>query len=102
MKIVNEIPSTQTVIAIKAPGGPEMLQPERRPVPEPKEGEVLIRRVEHARGDYLSKLAAHQDALATVVRRVGWQFDRHRTDRSPESALLALYMGLSGMRGGRR
>ncbi|HEX7005550.1 MAG TPA: DUF58 domain-containing protein [Alphaproteobacteria bacterium] len=66
------------------------------------EGEVLIRRVEHARGDYLSKLAAHQDALATVVRRIGWQFDRHRTDRSPESALLALYMGLSGMRGGRR
>jgi NADPH2:quinone reductase len=43
MKIVNEIPSTQTVIAIKAPGGPEMLQPERRPVPEPREGEVLIR-----------------------------------------------------------
>jgi uncharacterized protein (DUF58 family) len=66
------------------------------------EGEVLIRRVEHARGDYLNKLATHQGALAAVVRRVGWQFDRHRTDRSPESALLALYMGLSGMRGGRR
>jgi len=66
------------------------------------EGEVLIRRVEHARGDYLGRLAGHQSALAAVVRRVGWQFDRHRTDRSPESALLALYMGLSGMRTGRR
>jgi uncharacterized protein (DUF58 family) len=66
------------------------------------EGEVLIRRVEHARGDYLNRLATHQGALAAVVRRIGWQFDRHRTDRSPESALLALYMGLSGMRGGRR
>jgi uncharacterized protein (DUF58 family) len=66
------------------------------------EGEVLIRRVEHARGDYMSRLAQHQGALAAVVRRIGWQFDRHRTDRSPESALLALYMGLSGMRGGRR
>lgn len=66
------------------------------------EGEVLIRRVEHARGDYLGRLAAHQGALAAVVRRIGWQYDRHRTDRSPESALLALYMGLSGMRTGRR
>jgi len=37
------IPSTQTVIQIKAPGGPEMLVPATRPVPEPKAGEVLIR-----------------------------------------------------------
>ena len=37
------IPTTQTVIEIKAPGGPEMLVPTTRPVPEPKDGEVLIR-----------------------------------------------------------
>ena len=37
------IPATQTVIEIKAPGGPEMLVPATRPVPEPKAGEVLIR-----------------------------------------------------------
>ena len=37
------IPATQTVIQIKAPGGPEMLVPATRPVPEPKPGEVLIR-----------------------------------------------------------
>jgi NADPH2:quinone reductase len=37
------IPATQTVIEIKAPGGPEMLVPATRPVPEPKTGEVLIR-----------------------------------------------------------
>jgi NADPH2:quinone reductase len=37
------IPATQTVIEIKAPGGPEMLVPASRPVPEPKAGEVLIR-----------------------------------------------------------
>ena len=37
------IPTTQTVIEIKAPGGPEMLVPATRPVPEPKLGEVLIR-----------------------------------------------------------
>jgi NADPH2:quinone reductase len=37
------VPPTQTVIEIKAPGGPEMLVPTTRPVPEPKAGEVLIR-----------------------------------------------------------
>ncbi len=37
------IPATQTVIEIKQPGGPEVLVPGTRPVPEPKAGEVLIR-----------------------------------------------------------
>ena len=37
------IPATQTVIEIKAPGGPEVLVPTTRPVPEPRTGEVLIR-----------------------------------------------------------
>ena len=37
------IPDTQTVIEVKAPGGPDMLVPARRPVPHPKAGEVLIR-----------------------------------------------------------
>ncbi len=37
------IPATQTVIEIKQPGGPEVLVPATRPVPEPKAGEILIR-----------------------------------------------------------
>ena len=37
------IPATQTVIEIKSPGGPRVLVPGTRPVPEPKAGEVLIR-----------------------------------------------------------
>ena len=37
------IPATQTVIAISEPGGPEVLVPATRPVPEPMAGEVLIR-----------------------------------------------------------
>ena len=37
------IPATQTVIEITAPGGPEMLVPATRPVPEPKAGDVLVR-----------------------------------------------------------
>jgi putative PIG3 family NAD(P)H quinone oxidoreductase len=41
--VLANIPAAQTVIEIKAPGGPEMLVPATRPVPEPKAGEVLIR-----------------------------------------------------------
>src|SRR5438132_240276 len=41
--VLANIPATQTVIEIKAPGGPEMLVPATRLVPEPKAGEVLIR-----------------------------------------------------------
>src|SRR5215469_17022844 len=37
------IPATQTVIEVSKPGGPEVLVPATRPVPEPKAGEVLIR-----------------------------------------------------------
>ena len=37
------IPATQTVIEIKVPGGPEVLVPTTRPVPEPKACELLIR-----------------------------------------------------------
>ena len=37
------LPSSMTVIAIKAPGGPEMLVPEQRPVPTPGDGEILVK-----------------------------------------------------------
>jgi NADPH:quinone reductase len=41
--VLANIPATQTVIEIKEPGGPEVLMPAIRPVPEPTAGEVLIR-----------------------------------------------------------
>jgi NADPH2:quinone reductase len=37
------LPSTMTVIGIKAPGGPEMLVPEQRPVPTPGQDELLVK-----------------------------------------------------------
>ena len=37
------IPATMTAIVIRAPGGPEMLVPEQRPVPQPGAGEVLVK-----------------------------------------------------------
>jgi len=41
--VLANIPATQTVIEIKTPGGPDVLVPAIRPVPEPKQGEVLLR-----------------------------------------------------------
>src|SRR5258707_4139909 len=38
-----EFPTRMTAIAIKAPGGPEVLVPEQRPVPVPGEGEILVK-----------------------------------------------------------
>jgi putative PIG3 family NAD(P)H quinone oxidoreductase len=37
------IPATMRAIEIAGPGGPEMLRPAIRPVPEPRPGEILIR-----------------------------------------------------------
>jgi NADPH2:quinone reductase len=38
-----ELPTRMTVIGIKAPGGPDMLVPEQRPVPKPGAGEILVK-----------------------------------------------------------
>ena len=37
------LPATMTAIAIRAPGGPEVLTPEQRPVPAPGAGEILVK-----------------------------------------------------------
>src|SRR6478735_3428971 len=37
------VPAHMTVIAIPAPGGPEVLVPEQRAVPQPGDGEVLVK-----------------------------------------------------------
>jgi len=43
MAFDNALPDEMTAIAIPVPGGPEALVPQRRPVPRPASGEVLIR-----------------------------------------------------------
>jgi NADPH2:quinone reductase len=37
------LPDQMTAIAIRAPGGPDVLVPERRPIPAPGDGEVLVK-----------------------------------------------------------
>ena len=38
-----ELPKTMTAMAIKTPGGPEVLVAEERPLPQPGPGEILVR-----------------------------------------------------------
>ena len=40
---MSTLPATMTCVEIKTPGGPEALVPTTRPVPQPKEGEILIK-----------------------------------------------------------
>ncbi len=41
--MAGRIPETMTAVAITEPGGPLVLKPQRRPVPQPGPGEILIR-----------------------------------------------------------
>ncbi len=40
---MSALPATMTCVEIKTPGGPEALVPATRPVPQPKDGELLIK-----------------------------------------------------------
>ncbi len=56
---------------------------------------ALVPRVEGVRAEYGTRLAAQQDGLAAICGAAGWSFSTHRTDHSPETALLGLYTALA-------
>ena len=58
------LPAQMTAIAIRAPGAPDMLVPEQRPLPRPGEGEVLLRMHAAAIGlrDYKVVTGAYGDS----------------------------------------
>jgi uncharacterized protein (DUF58 family) len=58
------------------------------------EGDTLLSRVEAVRQAYHGRLEEHRAGLESITRRVGWGFTTHRTDSSPESALMHLYTTL--------
>jgi uncharacterized protein (DUF58 family) len=64
------------------------------------EGEKLLARVETIRDTYVGRVHAHHEGLAALARSLGWSFATTRTDRPPQTALLALFLRLSqaGMR----
>src|SRR5262249_28466504 len=87
------IPATQTVVEIKGPGGPEVLVPATRPVPEPKPGEVLIR-IASRRGQPRRLLAAH-GTLPDAARRTRYPRPRMLGHRGEDRRRL---IGLAGWR----
>jgi uncharacterized protein (DUF58 family) len=60
-----------------------------------RETDALVPRVEGIRAAYAEALAAQQRGLGDLSTAAGWSFGTHRTDHSPESALLALYTALA-------
>jgi uncharacterized protein (DUF58 family) len=62
------------------------------------EGNLLAPRAEALADDWRSLFAAHQQDLAEACRRLGWRLLKHRTDAPPQTALMALFMGLQGDR----
>ncbi len=63
------------------------------------EGAWLLSRVADVRGSYRQRLNAHMEQLQAIARHAGCRLLRHRTDRRPESALLAIYNALSAHTG---
>ena len=62
------------------------------------DGQVTVGRVEVLRESYFERLAARRADLTALASRLHWTFATHRTDRPPETALMALYAALSGGR----
>jgi uncharacterized protein (DUF58 family) len=60
-----------------------------------REGDTLVPRVEGVREEYTRRLKAQQEGLAAMCAAADFGFAIHRTDHSPEAALLGLYMALT-------
>jgi uncharacterized protein (DUF58 family) len=60
-----------------------------------REGDTLIPRVEGVRDEYGRRMKAQQEGLAAICAAADFGFAVHRTDHSPEAALLGLYTALT-------
>ncbi len=61
------------------------------------EGEpgLEVGRAEAIAGRYREIIAANDGGLESLAMACGWTLTRHRTDRSPQTALLSIYQALS-------
>ncbi len=62
------------------------------------EGQHTVRRVETVRTAYGARLAAQRDGLQRLARPADWTVHLHRTDRPPQTVLLALYLAMADLR----
>jgi len=56
----------------------------------------IFGRVETMQGAYRARFRAHAETLRDLSRRLGWGYLAHRTDKRPETALVALFEALGG------
>lgn len=62
--------------------------------------ESLFGRVQSLRVPYRQRFEAHREGLARIAARYAWTFQTHRTDKAPETALLAVHRSLGDPRRG--
>jgi uncharacterized protein (DUF58 family) len=55
-----------------------------------------VGRAETVAGAYRMRFRAHVETVGALARRLGWSYIVHRTDRPPQTALIALYADMSG------
>ena len=61
------------------------------------EGQHTIRRVEAVRTAYGARLAAQKEGLQRLTRSTDWTVHLHRTDKSPQTVLLSLYLAMADL-----
>lgn len=57
---------------------------------------LMVGRAQNLREAYHQRLEIHRNRIIETARRINFTFATHRTDRGPQTALLALYGALSG------
>jgi uncharacterized protein (DUF58 family) len=57
----------------------------------------IFGRAERSRPAYQARFAAHGEMIAAAAARLGWTSTIHRTDHSPQGALIALYAAIGGL-----
>ena len=63
-----------------------------------QEGAAVVERTEDARSTYIARLARHRDGVRQIAEQAGWTFAVHHTDRSPQTALVALHQAMTSYR----
>jgi len=69
--------------------------------PDDKFETRIFGRAESVAEEYRLRFGAHVEAVGLAARRLNWSLTRHRTDRPPQTALIALYTALGGPRAAR-
>jgi uncharacterized protein (DUF58 family) len=55
-------------------------------------------RAESVATAYRARFKAHAETVAMLAGKLGWSYLAHRTDKTPQTALIALYAEMSGAR----